>query len=106
VNCGDGEMGRENMGGVCLTNQVEFETTEFVGNPAGKYVFGNTDGKFEAIGNLATQQIAGFCRAVGNDIDGDSVATIIACPVPNPEADGYPSQSISSASTQSESSQS
>lgn len=104
VNRGSGEMGRQNMGGISLTNQVEFETTEFEGNPAGKYVYGDSDGKFKEVTNLATQQIAGFCRKVYTDIDGDAVALIVACPVPNPEADAYPSQSISSASSDSSSS--
>jgi len=98
VGRGDGEMGRENLGGVCLINAVEFETTAFTGNPAGKYVYGGADGLFAAIGDLASQQIAAYCRSTYNDIDSDSVALLIGCPVPNPEADGYPSQSISSQS--------
>jgi hypothetical protein len=90
------EMGRGNMGGVSLTNAVEFDTTEYVGAIAGKYVFGDTDGKFKAATSLATQQIAGYCRSVFTDSDGDSVARIVAIPSPNPEIDKPALEELSS----------
>lgn len=94
-----GEMGRQNMGGISLTNQVEFDTTAFKGNPVGKYVFGDTDGLFAEVTDLGSQQIAGYCRSVFNDPDGDSVAKIVACVGANPSAVGQNVDDISSASS-------
>lgn len=98
-NTNVGEMGRQNMGGVSLTNQVEFDTTAFKGNPKGKYVHGDTDGNFAEVTDLSVHQIAGFCRDVFTDPEGDSVARIVACPVPSPSGVGETIDPISSASS-------
>ncbi len=74
-----GQIGAGNMGGIALTNSLEFATTAFSGSVAGKFVFGDTDGNFKPFTNAATQTACGFCRKVMTDPDGDSVAIIVSC---------------------------
>lgn len=77
---GVGEMGRKNMGGISLTNALEFQTNQFTSLVGGEVVYGATNGKFEQA-TTGAHQIAGYCRVVGTDADGRTVATIVANPV-------------------------
>lgn len=78
------EMGRGNMGGISLTNAIEFQTDQFVSLVGGEVVYSITTtanaGKFLAVSNSATTQPCGYVRTVGVDENGRSLATIIAQP--------------------------
>lgn len=92
---GVGEVGRQNMGGISLTNPIEFQTDQYSGSIAGQVVYspdtGADAGKFVQA-TATTHQILGWCRSVQSDLTGGNstipnwqggitVATIVAAPV-------------------------
>lgn len=98
---GAGQMAGGGMGGVSLTNTVQFMTTQFTGGSglAGKYVIGDTStGKFREANE--NEQISGWCMRVLTNEYGDSVAEIVACVSPN-VGGGYSSASTESVSSES-----
>jgi hypothetical protein len=73
---GVGEMGRGHMGGIALSNPLEFQTDQYSGVTAGAVVWGDTDGLFKVCDNATTKQILGQCRIVQSDlIGGNSTVT-------------------------------
>lgn len=77
------EMGRGNMGGISLTNAIEFQTDQFVSLVGGEVVYSPTTtanaGKLVQA-TTSDHQILGYCRSVGVDENGRTVATVIAQP--------------------------
>lgn len=89
---GVGEMGRKEMGGICLTNAVEFQTDQYSGLTGGEVVYVPNTGLFTQATDAANHQIAGQCRYVASDLvsgnnytvanwqGGTTLATILALP--------------------------
>lgn len=91
---GNGEMGRGNMGGICLSNPLEFQTDQYdSGVVAGMVVYCPTGtGKFTQATDAANHQIAGSCRYIASNLNagnnpgatnfqgGLTIAEIIALP--------------------------
>jgi len=96
------EMGAGNMGGMAMSQGLQFDTSEFVAGCAKRYVScpatGGSAGKFKEASE--DEQIVGWCLATFTDPDGDAVARIIACVGPS-IGDGYSSATASSASSES-----
>ena len=99
------ELGGGNMGGVALSQGLGFDTTEFVGDPSGRYcscpATGANAGKFAEAGD--SDQVVCWCMSVFNDEYSDAVARMIACVGPS-VGDGYSSVSSQSESSESSSS--
>ena len=95
------EMGGGKMGGVALSQGLAFDTTEFTGDPSGRYVSCGVDGLFIEAGE--GDQITGWCSSAFNDAYGDAVARIFSCVGPS-LGDGYSSLSSESLSSQEQSS--
>ena len=91
---GVGEMGRGELGGIALTNALEFQTDQYNAITGGEVVYCPSTGLFNQCTDASTQQICGQCRAVGSDLApgnrpaatasfqvGTTVATIYALPL-------------------------
>lgn len=89
---GVGEMGRGEMGGIALTNAIEFQTDQYSGLTGGEVVYVPSTGLFTQATDAGNHQIAGQCRYVGSDLvsgnnpsvanwqGGVTVADILALP--------------------------
>ena len=95
------EMGGGLMGGVALSQGLGFDTTEYTGDPSGRYCSCPSTGLFREASE--DEQIVCWCQTVFTDAYSDAVARMIACVGPS-IGDGYSSVSSQSASTDSSSS--
>jgi hypothetical protein len=68
---GVAEMGAQNMGGIALNNPLEFQTDQYDTGTvvAGVAVYVPNTGLFTQTVNTATNQVAGWCRYVGSDLN-------------------------------------
>jgi hypothetical protein len=91
ASAGVGEMGRGNMGGIALSNALEFQTDQYSGLTGGEVVYCPTTGLFTQATDAANHQVAGQCRAVQSDLaagntgaanwqGGTTVAVILSLP--------------------------
>jgi hypothetical protein len=81
---GIGEMGRQYMGGISLTNAIVFETDQYTALTSGQVAYSPATtasaGKFTQATNAA-HQICGVCDRLYTDDNGNALVRIIAMPV-------------------------
>lgn len=76
---GVGEMGPANMGGISLTNAIEFVTDMYTGDLTGLPVFSDpATGRLAAYTGAADEQVVGWCRDTMTDEYGRSLARVVA----------------------------
>ena len=87
---GVAEMGRKNMGGIALSNALEFQTDQYSTLAAGELTYSPAGTFIKA--TTTDHQILGWCRTVQSDLiagnssatnwqGGTTVATIVALPM-------------------------
>ena len=90
---GAAEMGGGELGGICLTNAIEFQTDQYNALTGGEVVYCPTTGLFNQATDAANHQICGQCRYVASELvsgnntsvanwqGGTTVADILALPL-------------------------